>query len=110
MAKKEETLCAGKITVKFQDKYEIYEKPLPSGMDPGINWLCNFGFKETGKKLKGKLPGKYEVFVPYVENKVLVYWDGSKAVDIPNQSNVKIKDKIFRKGELDLADPPVGDR
>ena len=65
MAKNEVSVSDGKITVIVQDKYEVYEKPLPAGADSDVNWLGNFGIseKKTGKKLNGKVP-KYEIQIP----------------------------------------------
>jgi hypothetical protein len=109
MAKKEVSICDGKLIVVVQDKYDVYEKPLPSGIDPEINWLGNFGISErdTGKKLKGKVP-KYEVQTPDVEGKNLYFWSGAKKNVLPEQKIIKKKNKKYRMGELDLGDPPIG--
>ncbi len=109
MAKKEVSICGGKIVVIVQKKFDVYEKPLPSGLDPDVNWLGNFGISEvdTGKKLKGKVP-KYEVEVPDVEGKKLYFWDKNKKKEFRGQKTVTKKGKKFRRGELDLGDPPVG--
>lgn len=109
MAKKEVSICDGKIIVIVQNKYDVYEKPLPEGIDPDVNWLGNFGIseKKTGKKLNGKVP-KYEIQIPNVEGKNLVYWADSKKKVVPGQKTITKKNKKFRVGELDLGDPPIG--
>lgn len=110
MAKKEFSIANGQITVTVQDKYEVYEKPLPGGLDPSVNWIGNFGIKEkdTGKKIEGKVPQKYEVEVPDVEGKVLYYWAGNKKNKFEGQTTKTKGNKKFRTAELDLGDPPVG--
>ena len=109
MAKTEVSIAGGKITVIVQDKYDVYEKPLPAGIDSNINWLGNFGIseKQSGKKLNGKVP-KYEIQTPDVAGKKLVYWTGSEKKEVPGQKTITKKDKKFRVGELDLGDPPIG--
>lgn len=109
MAKKEVSICDGKIIVKVQDKFEVYEKPLPSGIDSDINWLGNFGIseKETGKKLKGKVP-KYEIHTPDIEGKNLYFWSNAKKNMFSEQKNITKKKKKYRMVELDLGDPPIG--
>lgn len=109
MAKKEISVCNGKIIVIVQDKYEAYDKPLPSGIDPNINWLGNFGIKEkdSGKKLDGKVP-KYEIQTPDIDGKKLFFWSESKKNEVPGQKTVKKGNKKYRLGELDLGDPPIG--
>ena len=109
MAKKEVSVAGGKITVIVQDKYDVYEKALPAGLDSDVNWLGNFGISEkaTGKKLNGKVP-KYEIQTEDVEGKNLVYWTGSQKKEVPGQKTITKKNKKFRKGELDLGDPPIG--
>ena len=37
MAKKEVSICDGKIVLIVQDKYDVYEKPLPERLDPDIS-------------------------------------------------------------------------
>ena len=49
MAKKEVSIAGGKITVIVQDKYDVYEKPLPAGLDSNVNWLGNFGISEKAR-------------------------------------------------------------
>ena len=109
MAKNEVSVSDGKIIVIVQDKYEVYEKPLPEGIDSDINWLGNFGIseKKTGKKLNGKVP-KYEIQTPDVAGKKLFYWNGSEKKEVPGQKTITKKNKKFRVGELDLGDPPIG--
>jgi hypothetical protein len=109
MAKKEVSIAGGKITVIVQDKYDVYEKPLPAGLDTNVNWLGNFGISEkaTGKKLDGKVP-KYEIQTPDVDGKKLYYWSGSQKKEVPGQQTITNKGKKFRKGELDLGDPAIG--
>jgi hypothetical protein len=109
MAKKKVQIEDGKITVIIQDKYDVYSKPLPDGLDPEVEWLGNFGIKEakTGKKQDGKVP-KYEIVVREEKGKTLVYWDGKEKKAVPNQKAVGFFRKNKRKGELDLGDPPVG--
>ena len=109
MAKTEVSIAGGKITVIVQDKYEVYEKPLPEGIDSNINWLGNFGISEkaTGKKLNGKVP-KYEIQILDVAGKKLYYWNGTEKKEVPNQKIITKKGKKFRFGELDLGDPPIG--
>ena len=109
MAKKEVSVANGKITVIVQDKYDVYEKPLPAGLDSNVNWLGNFGIseKKTGKKLNGKVP-KYEIQTPDVAGKKLYYWSGTEKKEVPGQKTITKKDKKFRVGELDLGDPPIG--
>jgi hypothetical protein len=109
MAKKEVPIAGGKITVTVQDKYDVYEKPLPAGLDTNVNWLGNFGISEkaTGKKLNGKVP-KYVIEVLDVAGKKLYYWNGTEKKEVPGQNTITKKGKNFRKGELDLGDPPIG--
>ena len=109
MAKKEFSVASGKITVIVQDKYEVYDKDLPSGLDPAINWLGNFGIQEkkTKKKLDGKVE-KYEIQIPEVAGKKLYYWTGKEKKEVPNQKTITKMSKKFRVGELDLGDPPIG--
>jgi hypothetical protein len=110
MAKKEVSLYDGKITVIVDDKYDVYPKDMPTGLDPNIDWLGNFGIseKKTGKKINGKVP-KYEVDTPDREGKTLYFWDGSKVKEVPGQGpKIKKDKKKYRKGELDLGDPPLG--
>ncbi|MBC8504235.1 MAG: hypothetical protein ISR58_08230 [Anaerolineales bacterium] len=110
MAKKEYSIANGQIIVIVQDKYEVYEKPLPDGLDPSINWIGNFGIKEneTGTKIKGKVPNKYEVEVPDVEGKELYFWDKGKKNKFAGQATKTKGNKKFRTADLDLGDPPVG--
>ncbi len=109
MAKREVSICDGKIVVVVDDPYEVYEKPLPSDIDPAIDWLGNFGITEktTGKKLKGKVP-KYEIQTPDREGKRLYFWSDGKVEEVPGQVTITKKKVKYRKGELDLGDPPVG--
>jgi hypothetical protein len=109
MAKKEVSIAGGKITVIVQDKYDVYEKDVPSNADPDINWLGNFGISEkaSNKKLDGKVP-KYEIHISDEDGKKLVYWSGSQKIEVPGQQTITKKGKKFRKGELDLGDPAVG--
>jgi hypothetical protein len=109
MAKKEIAILDGAIVVVVGEKYEVYEKPVPSGADKKIDWLGNFGISEkaTGKKLKGKVP-KYEVQTPEREGKKLYYWSDEGAKELPNQKPITKKKKKFRAGELDLGDPAIG--
>jgi hypothetical protein len=109
MAKNEVSVAGGKITVIVQDKYDVYDKPLPAGLDTNVNWLGNFGIseKKTGKKLNGKVP-KYEIQIPDVAGKKLYYWSGTEKKEVPGQKTITKKDKKFRVGELDLGDPPIG--
>ncbi len=109
MAKKDFTIFGGALVVTVNDKYSVYEKPIPEDIDTEINWLGSFGISEknTGKKINGKVP-KYEIQTPDREGKKLFFWSDGKAKEIPSQkSHVKKKMK-FRTGELDLGDPPVG--
>jgi len=108
MAKKKVSICDGKIIVVVKDNFDVYEKPLPEGLDPDINWIGNFGISEAGngKKLKGKVP-KYEVIVLDMPGKTLYYWDGSKKKKFPDQRTTRRLFKKYRKAELDLGDPPV---
>ncbi len=110
MAKKEFSISDGKIVVIVQDKYEVYEKPLPEGLDPSVEWLGNFGIKEkdSGKKFKEKVPNKYEVEVPDVEGKELYFWDNGKKNKFAGQTTKTKGNKKYRTAELDLGDPPVG--
>jgi hypothetical protein len=109
MAKREIPVCDGKIIVIVQDKYEAYDKPLPSGIDPAINWLGNFGLseKDSGKKIKGKVP-KYQIQTPDMVGKKLYFWSESSKKEVPGQKTVKKEKKNYRMGELDLGDPPIG--
>jgi hypothetical protein len=109
MAKHEVPVADGKITVIVQDKYDVYEKPLPEGLDTNVNWLGNFGISEkaTGKKFDGKVP-KYEIEVLDEAGKKLYYWTGTEKKEVPGQQIITKKNKKFRKGELDLGDPAVG--
>jgi hypothetical protein len=109
MAKKEWEIFNGALVIVIGDKFEVYEKDLPSEIDTNVNWLGNFGIseKETGKKHAGKV-SKYEIQTPDKENKKLYFWSEGKSNEIPNQTT-KIKNKKkYRTGELDLGDPPVG--
>jgi hypothetical protein len=109
MAKKEVSILDGKIDVVVDDKYDVYEKDVPEGLDSHIDWLGNFGISEvkTGKKLKGKVP-KYEISTPDREGKKLFFYDGSAVHEVPGQGTKVKKNKTYRKGELDLGDPPLG--
>jgi hypothetical protein len=109
MAKKEVNIFDGKVIVVVNHKYDVYEKPLPAGIDTGINWLGSFGIseKETGRKYKGKVP-KYEIQTPDMEGKRLLFWSDGKAKEVPGQKIITKKKLKYRMGELDLGDPPVG--
>jgi hypothetical protein len=109
MAKREVSVADGKITVIVQNKYDVYEKPLPEGLDPDVNWLGNFGIQEHKSKMKlnGKVP-KYEIQIPEVAEKKLYYWTGSEKKEVPGQKIKTEKNKKFRMGELDLGDPAIG--
>jgi len=110
MAKKEFSICNDKIIVTVQDKYEVYEKPLPEGLDPSVEWIGNFGIREkaTRKKFKNKVPKKYAIELPEVEGKELYFWDKNKKNKFAGQTTRTKGNKKFRKVELDLGDPPVG--
>jgi len=109
MAKKDWVILDGAVIVNIDDKFDVYEKPLPEGIDPNINWLGNFGISEnkTGKKINGKVP-KYEIQIPDREAKKLFFWSDGKAKEIPSQKSLVKKKMKYRMGELELGDPPVG--
>ena len=109
MAKKDFTIFSGALVVSVNDKYTVYEKPLPKDIDTKINWLGSFGISEnkTGKKIKGKVP-KYEIQIPDREGKKLFFWSDGKAKEIPSQKSLVKQKMKYRMGELDLEDPPVG--
>lgn len=109
MAKKEVLIFDGAVVVVVNDKFDVYEKPLPSGIDSKINWLGSFGIseKDTGKKINGKVP-KYEIQTPDREEKKLYFWSDGKAKEVPGQKTIEKKKIKYRKGELDLGDPPLG--
>ena len=109
MPKKTFTLDYGKITVTVQDKFEVYKKPLPDGLDPEVEWIGNFGIREaeSGRNLDGEVP-RYSIDVKPRRGKTLVYWDGKQIRKVPNQ---RATGWFFRrriKGDLDLGDPPIG--
>ncbi|MFC1996110.1 hypothetical protein ACFLXI_00705 [Chloroflexota bacterium] len=109
MAKKEVSIFGGAVVVVVDEKYNVYEKSLPSGIDSQINWLGSFGISEvaSGKKITGKVL-KYRIETPDKPGKKFYFWSDGKAKEVPGQKTVEKKNKKFRTGELDMGDPPIG--
>jgi len=110
MAKEEYSLFDGQIIVTVRDIFEVYEKPLPDGLDPSVEWIGNFGIqeKETRRQFRDRVPHKYEIELPDVEGKELFFWNNNRKNRFSGQTTRMRGNRRFRKVELDLGDPPVG--
>ncbi len=118
MANNEVSLFDGKLIVVVPSKYCVYEKPLPPGLTRDIDWLGNFGLIEiifTDPKqevpeleVKNGEVDRYKILVPNRADKKLVFWDGTKAVPVPEQGIVPKNNMPYRMGVFGQGDPSIG--
>ena len=71
--------------------------------------VSGFGIakSESGEKLDGEIP-EYQVLTPDREDRTLVFWYDGEVRKVPKQKTIQIREKKFRTGLLNLADPPLG--
>ena len=105
----------GKLRVKTPDAldvYEVVEKEHPASLRSSpdytlYDWVGNFGLK--GFKGK-KTPAAYEVQLEEKPGKGVVYWDGTKTVQVAGKDLSDVTDggRKYKAFSLDLGDPPIG--